>query len=140
MRAAALIRVALTALGAVSLSACAPAEHLPGSALVAGAGIATLIATDKTITDHVVSLVKDEDCRTTAYFETGHYCQPHAEEVVTVVREPVYCYRTLGDVDCHAMPNPYGGRAQPVSQTFSRQVVRRASDEPGPTAARATFR
>ncbi|WP_207478862.1 hypothetical protein [Arenibaculum pallidiluteum] len=137
MRASPLIRATLALCAGLLLAGCSDAvAPLPA---VTAADIGVLIATDKTITDHAVSYYRDQDCRTTTYLETGRYCQPYPEPV-TVTREAIYCYRTLADVECYPAPNPYGGRAQPVTSTFSREVVRRASEEPGPSAGRASFR
>jgi hypothetical protein len=137
MRAPALTLAALAALPL--LSACEALEGVPPGMLMAGATTGVLIATDKTVTDHVFSYVRDEDCRTTAYLETGHYCRPNPEPV-TLVQEPLYCYRTLADVECHRVPDPFGGASRPVSQRLSREVAVPASQAPDAAARIANFR
>ncbi|WP_448202971.1 hypothetical protein [Azospirillum sp. sgz302134] len=69
----------------------------------AGAELTSLTSTKKTLEDHVVSAATGKDCSTVSFSETGQYCP----EKVTVDRSKVYCYRTLADVDCHHIPDPY---------------------------------
>lgn len=138
MRSPALTLAALAA-ALPLLSACEAIEGVPHGLLMAGASTGVLIATDKTVTDHLFSYARDEDCRTTDYLETGHYCRPNPEPV-TLVREPLYCYRTLADVECHRVPAPFGGAPRPVSQRLSREVAVPASQAPGAAAGIADFR
>lgn len=60
-------------------------------------------ATKKTEVDHIVSAATGEDCSIISFYETGDYCP----EKVVVDRSNIYCYRTLADVDCHFLPDPY---------------------------------
>lgn len=121
--------VRLAAAAAVlALAGCGPASVGPEITTVA-VSAAVLITTDKTITDHVVSAIKGEDCSIVAYEREGAYCSPYPPEM-QVTREEIYCYRTLGDVDCHPVPNPFGGSYQPVSRHFTRDVVRPAQAPP----------
>lgn len=68
-----------------------------------GADLVSLNATKKTLVDHVASAATGRDCSSISLSETGHYCP----EKVMVDRSKVYCYRTLADVDCHHIPDPY---------------------------------
>ncbi|MCW2247407.1 hypothetical protein M2352_003041 [Azospirillum fermentarium] len=80
---------------------------------VTGAGVAvdlvSLTSTRKTVVDHVVSGLTGKDCSSVSFSETGDYCP----EKVVVDRSNIYCYRTLADVECHHIPDPYrnGDRA-----------------------------
>lgn len=69
----------------------------------AGADVVTLNATKKTIGDHVVSAATGRDCSIISFEQTGDYCP----DKVVIDRSRVYCYRTLADVDCHHIPDPY---------------------------------
>jgi hypothetical protein len=82
------------------LAGCAAAPVVAG---VAGADYAQTTATKKTLIDHVASSVTGEDCSVIAFSETGTYCQ----EKIVVQRPPIYCFKTLGDVECHNAPDPY---------------------------------
>jgi hypothetical protein len=77
----------------------------PAAVTVAGTGadLVSLTSTKKTLGDHVASAATGKDCSSVTFSETGHYCP----EKVVVDRSKVYCYRTLADVDCHHIPDPY---------------------------------
>lgn len=87
-------------LGAASmvLGGCA----VPVAAAIGAAEFTTLTSTKKSMVDHVTSSAVGENCSIVAFTETGRYCQAE----VTVQRPPVYCYRSLGGVDCYAQPDP----------------------------------
>lgn len=90
----------ILAFAAVSLGGC---TLTPLGAASLGADVVSLNATKKTIGDHVVSAATGRDCSSIAFTETGSYCP----EKVAVDRSRVYCYRTLADVECHHIPDPY---------------------------------
>jgi hypothetical protein len=113
---------------ALALAGCGSAAVGP-EITTAAVSTAVLVATDKTITDHVVSAVRGEDCSIVAYERNGTYCSPYPPEM-QVVQEEIYCYRTLADIDCYAVPNPFGGSAQPVSRHFTRNVLRSVEAAP----------
>ncbi len=70
-----------------------------------GASVVSLIATKKTIMDHVVSFATDQDCSTIAYERDEPYCtDPNAPLPV----QPVYhCYRSLGSISCYETVDPF---------------------------------
>lgn len=115
--------LAAALVGTLALAGCGP--ELAAAAL----STTVLVTTDKTITDHVVSVVRGEDCSTVAYQRDGTYCTLYPPEM-RVVREEIYCYRTLADVDCYPTPAPFGGNPQPVSRQFTREVVRPVETAP----------
>lgn len=68
-----------------------------------GADMVSLTSTKKTVFDHVASAATGRDCSSLKFTEIGEYCP----DKVMVDRTKVYCYRTLADVDCHHIPDPY---------------------------------
>lgn len=81
------------------LSGCA--SHIPPG--VAAIDPVTVIATDKTVIDHVTGWATGEDCSSVRAEQGGHWCvQPYENDPVT---QPLYCYRTLGNVSCYAQPS-----------------------------------
>jgi hypothetical protein len=50
-----------------------------------------------------VGALAPEECSLVTLAETGRYCP----ERIVVDRSNLYCYRTLADVDCHHLPDPY---------------------------------
>jgi hypothetical protein len=99
------VRALLTIAGALLLSACHAASDLesagPQALLLDGA---TVMATDKTIGDHIVSFATGKNCSTIRKNLGKTYCE---EDEVGHIDE-VYCYRTIGDVTCYASPSPHG--------------------------------
>jgi hypothetical protein len=91
----------------------------------AGADVVTLNATKKTIGDHVVSAATGRDCSIISFEQTGDYCPDKVE----IDRSRVYCYRTLADVECHHIPDPYrnGNTALASPPPDIRTVPRRKS-------------
>jgi len=92
-------------LGALFLGACSALENAdsfaPQAALIEGASV---VATDKTIGDHVISFATGKNCSTVRKQLGQTYCE---EDEVGHVDE-VYCYRTLGRPTCYAVPSPHG--------------------------------
>ncbi|MDQ2104652.1 hypothetical protein [Azospirillum isscasi] len=91
--------IAALALVAVPLGGCS------GPMMVAsvGADLASVTSTKKTLGDHLVSAATGRDCSAIVFSETGQYCP----EKQYVDRSRLYCYRTLADVDCHHIPDPF---------------------------------
>lgn len=94
--------------GWLVLSLAIPASALAGCTsplglAVAGADVVTLNSTKKTIGDHIVSAATGRDCSILSFEKDGDYCPDKVE----VDRSRLYCYRTLADVECHHIPDPY---------------------------------
>jgi hypothetical protein len=91
--------------GLLFLGACSAASTAqsiaPQAALLEGA---TVIGTDKTIGDHVISFATGKNCSTIRKDLGRTYCE---EDEIGHVDE-VYCYRTLGRPTCYAIPSPHG--------------------------------
>ena len=99
------------ALSALLLSGCTMTE-----AMLASAGIATFVHTDKTMTDHVVSYVSGEDCSILHTQDGGEYCRdPNDQKPDTTVTQQTYCYRTLAGIDCYMQEDPKASSSQTVN-------------------------
>lgn len=73
-------------------------------------GTASVVTTDKTLTDHAVSYFSGKDCYTVRK-ETGRsYCKEDERNPAPTL----HCYRNLGGVSCYDEPNPYGDRRKEV--------------------------
>lgn len=95
---------------------------LSGCLLMTGPGlfaasVSTVINTDKTPTDHVVSWATGEDCSSIEYSKGREYCEETdiaATQADTALYGPSgnyhglgpFCYRTLGEVNCYNQPDP----------------------------------
>ncbi|MEZ5666198.1 MAG: hypothetical protein R3F55_01950 [Alphaproteobacteria bacterium] len=75
------------------------------TAVSTGASIVSLMATKKTITDHVVSFATEMDCSTIALERGEPYCtDPNAPQP----QMPLYhCYRSLGEITCYETEDPF---------------------------------
>jgi hypothetical protein len=85
--------------------------------------IGTIIATDKTPTDHVATVATGKDCSSVKYSKTKKYCTP-VDKSATQADTALYgqngkyegtgpfCYRTLGDVTCYTQPDPQSAQAR----------------------------
>ena len=95
----------LVALLSISLlAACTFPTLATGVPGVAQLDIMTVVGTDKTIVDHVVSYSSGKDC-SYVYVERGNrYCK----EDEVVIKPQVYCYNSLGRATCYERPDPHG--------------------------------
>lgn len=104
------------------LAVCGCTGPLAGSGIpgLGQADALTVVGTDKTIVDHVVSFSSGKNC---SYIRTErglHYC----EEDEPVVNPEVYCYNTLGSVTCYTRPDPHHGRHQKLGENDHNLVKR----------------
>ncbi len=91
-------------LGLLGLSACGGEIGL----VMAGASVATLIHTDKTVVDHAVGFSTDRDCSVLYLARDENYCKPPVPiepGQVAYMSSALYCYRTLGGVSCYDRPD-----------------------------------
>jgi hypothetical protein len=92
------------------LTGCA---GLPLAGVVGGAEVASVVNTDKTLTDHVASNLTGRECSTLKIKSRGKYCiDPNS---IPDPEPAVYCYRSLGDITCYDRPDPYTNGASAVS-------------------------
>jgi hypothetical protein len=80
----------------------------PAAPTVIGASVLALdavsvINTQKTIDDHIVSFVTGQDCSTIRASKGDHYCIDEPVPVPMVQRTS-YCYKTLAKVTCYDRP------------------------------------
>ncbi|MEE2761303.1 MAG: hypothetical protein VYE18_07655 [Pseudomonadota bacterium] len=96
----------LTALAGCSAVSAAPGAVPP----LAGIEGLTVIGTDKTLADHYISFRTGKNCSTVRKNLGLTYC----EEDEVGVQDEVFCYNTLGKVNCFALPAPHGERQPSV--------------------------
>lgn len=82
------------------LTACGT-ESLVG----AGLGVASLKTTQKTIADHAIGLVTDQDCSMLRAQRGDAYCLSDDEMQARIPVQPEFCYRTIGEIDCYPAPD-----------------------------------
>ena len=101
-----------------ALGACGPliTAGTPGLAQVE---FLTVMGTDKTVVDHIVSLSSGKNCSYVRMEKGQYYC----EEDEPKVQQNIYCYNTLGRVTCYTRPDPFDGRHQKVGQNNGTQIV-----------------
>lgn len=74
--------------------------------------LVSVTSTDKTIGDHLVSWSSGKNCSTVRTERGQTYC---VEDAI-VQDEKLYCYRTLGDVTCYHVADPYAQGATTVDR------------------------
>ena len=104
----------------VILSSCTGTEAVTPSFFpvpqAIGVDGASVLSTGKTISDHIVSFATGKNCSTVRTNIGQHYC----EEDEVAVPDEVYCYNTLGDVSCYALPAPHGENYRHLGQIPNR--------------------
>jgi len=114
------------------MGGCEPLYSLATSPVVLTGGalnLASVVVTDKTIPDHVVSLATGHDCSVVRYSSGGYYCvQPLAANKPVETR--LYCYRSIGNITCYDKAIP-GEESRLVSDP--RHVIS-SRDVSGPMA------
>ncbi len=105
----------------VSISACGPlaSTGIPGLAQV---DLLTVIGTQKTVVDHVVSLSSGKNCSAIRVEKGLYYCEEDEPEL----QQNVHCYNTLGRVTCYTTPDPHNGRYQKLGQNDSNKAIQRS--------------
>jgi hypothetical protein len=103
--------------GLLLLAACdTAASGVAGVSTAAALGVgatAFIINEDKLPTDLIAEAVTGLDCNTIRkQKDKGPLCRPARQEVIEA---PVYCYKTLGRIDCFDRPNPYGYQQQTIN-------------------------
>lgn len=95
--------------------------------LLSGCLAATVANNTVGAIDLSISQKLAKDCSTLYVLAGEPYCQ---ERLAEDVRDPVYCFRTLGGVDCYSETDPYA-----VSES-SRVAAPMALTAPQPVAAK----
>jgi hypothetical protein len=87
------------------VGACSAVTSTPGMMPeMLGVDGITVITTGKTISDHIVSYASGKNCSTIRRKIGQNYC----EEDDLSTPEEIYCYGSLGKVNCFSSPRPYG--------------------------------
>ena len=94
--------VSLAALLLIGLAA----SGCSGSSLaIMGADAVSQVASGRSITGNVIHAFTGKDCVPMNVL-TGKPMCPEENAEKAKDETPIYCYRTLGQVDCHAEPDP----------------------------------
>ena len=102
------VKLATSLLLLASISGCSSLD--PGFAT--GAGVATsFIMTDKLPTDSIAEAFTGLNCSYVKHLDDkGPICR--SQDYGQVIEKPIYCYKSIGKVDCYDYPDPYGVGAQ----------------------------
>lgn len=98
--------------GGCSFASVAPINM---QGMVAADGMA-LMATGKTISDHLVSYTSGKNCSTVRRQIGQNFC----EEDDLSEPEEIYCYNSLGDVNCFETSQPFGQQNKTVDHSSGR--------------------
>ncbi|WP_420549985.1 hypothetical protein [Curvivirga sp.] len=100
---------ASTVILSLGLSACTGVEP----AMVFLATTSGVVMDDKLPTDYIAEAYTGEDCSYIRQLDDGGpLCR--SADYGKVVEQPLYCYNTLGTVNCYTRPDPYGNGQTPV--------------------------
>lgn len=92
----------------------------PVSLWTAGASVASFAVLQRGVFDVAYSLVTGKDCSVVNIERRGEYCRTDP------VAAPVaFCTRSLGDVDCWTVAEPYGPQRQVADQPPAPERVPR---------------
>jgi hypothetical protein len=100
------------------LTACGPtaATGVPG---VAQIDILSVVGTDKSIVDHVVSYSSGKDC-SYVYVEKGNrYCK----EDEPIIKPQVFCYKSIGRATCYEQPDPHNNGSRETGNNDHNMVT-----------------
>ena len=115
-----MIRVLVAGLVALMVAACSAEPLVPTLLPIGlGASMATLPQTKKTPTDHLMSWATGRDCSMIHYEQDGAFCQDPPREID---RRNLYCFKTLGGVECHQRPDPYYGNERVLASPPPRPI------------------
>jgi len=95
----------------LAIAACTP-ENI---ALMVGTSAVSMIETDKTVPDHIMSQVMNKDCAASRLIKDGKMCLDDDGTTTVAESAPTYCYHTLGEITCYATPNPYDPHTNEVA-------------------------
>lgn len=98
------LKAGLAALiGATDVASCGPTE----AELLASASLANFNYTDKLPSDYLAEFASGQECSMfNARKDGGQWRRDSFERVVC--ERPIYCCRTLGQIACRDMKDPYG--------------------------------
>jgi len=105
------LSIAFCLLSLIALNACT-------SQFLVGDGI-SVIATDKTIGDHVVSYISKKDCSSVRTELGMTYCKEDAQKDTG---PKLHCYKELGKVTCYELPEVDSSRLEVEQKTEKGQT------------------
>lgn len=112
-----ILHVSILAAG-LAVSGCS------GSSLaIMGADAVTQLASGRSISGNVIHAFTGKDCIPMNLL-TGKPMCPEEEKNAAAEERPIYCYRTLGQVDCHADPDPM---MSPTTRLYHAEAEVKAS-------------
>lgn len=95
--------------GALIAAACGSTTTL----FVGSTALANFIYTDKLPSDYLAEFATGEECSfLKSQKDGGPLCRESFDRVV--YERPIYCYRTLAEINCYDKPDPYGGTSTRV--------------------------
>ena len=89
----------------LALQACSPVGIAQVEAI-------SLMASDKTFVDHLVSYSSGKDCSLVNTEQGREYCVEDEKKI----QQNIFCYRNLGGVTCYDRADPYHNGAARVDQ------------------------
>jgi len=107
------LSVAFCLIALLTLNACTP-QFLVGDAM-------SVIVTDKTIGDHLVSYTSNKDCSSVRSELGMTYCK---EDALKEIGPKKHCYNELGKVTCYKQPEVDTARNQVEDKTDKIQSWR----------------
>lgn len=72
----------------------------------------SLMASDKTFVDHLISYGSGKDCSIVRTEQGREYCVEDEKKIT----QNIFCYRNLGGVTCYNQPDPYRDGSARVGQ------------------------
>ena len=76
------------------------------AATFAAATGASLMHTDRTLTDHAVSRYTEKDCALLHLGAGQNYCLETEEAAETAIDPQTHCYRSIAEISCYTVANP----------------------------------
>ncbi len=110
------MRSLILGLGLIGQAACSPLGplatvpnasgpaingYIPG---VAQLEMISVMGTDKTVLDHIISLSSGKDCSSVNIEKGEYYCSEDQPQI----NQDIYCYNTLGSVTCYTKQDMRG--------------------------------
>ena len=81
-----------------------------GTSGLAQIDMLTVMGTDKTLIDHVISISSGKNCSSVQLEKGGYFCKEDEPKVI----QNIHCYKTLANVTCYDKPDPHKGGYQKI--------------------------
>jgi hypothetical protein len=93
----------------LSLTGCG-SLMMGGTSGLAQIDMLSVIGTDKTVIDHVISVSSGKNCSSVQLEKGNYFCEEDEPKVI----QNIHCYKTLASVTCYDRPDPHKGGYQKV--------------------------